>query len=116
MNIDNRIICEVPEHMCPFANCDTCQVGKNWLAEKQKQELWDEISETAIQAAELQLKNAEKTEAEDSLVVMLARHRHRAMTRHRRMMVTVTNQCPACGRNMARHVNFCSACGQRVSW
>lgn len=116
MDIEDKIICGVPDTVCPWDDCETCQVGKNWLAEKQKQELWDEISETAIQAAELQLKNAEETEAEDSLIVMLARHRHRAMTRHRRMMVTVTNQCPSCGRNIGRGVNFCSMCGQRVSW
>lgn len=116
MNIDNRIICEVPEHMCPFDNCDTCQVGRNWLAEKHKQELWEDISKSAVDEAEHALRMAEKSFEPESREIMEARHRYRALTRHRTMPVTIPNHCPACGRNMARHVNFCSMCGQRVSW
>lgn len=116
MVIEDKIICGVPDTMCPQDDCDNCQVGQNWLAEHEKQELWEDIASVAMLEAETEMKIAEEMYEAESRRVLEARHKYRAMSRYKRMPVTIPNHCPACGRNMARFVNFCSICGQRVSW
>lgn len=103
--------CNVPGDVCPWDNCDTCRVGKEWLMELDRIiALKKENFEREERQYKLYLREfGEKDERTvKSFLRMSALHRDIPDN------LKDGRQCPGCRRILGINTNFCSVCGKAI--
>jgi len=107
-----KITCGVPGDQCPWDNCDTCDVGAAWIEEQNK------LKKLEFDACQETAERARKAYKEYGPLHDNTKKAGFIRDACRRMMALepIGHECPKCRHPFARGVNFCSSCGQRITW